>query len=76
MYFLKKLGFLDLVNKLDLNIRIEEKRSGNFTIGAGLGGSGEGLSLNAGISQDNFLGFGSKVAFNINTEKTQKELLI
>lgn len=60
------------VNKLDLNVRIEEKRSGNFTIGAGLGGSGEGLSLNAGISQDNFLGFGSKVAFNINTEKTKR----
>ncbi|MDA9896807.1 outer membrane protein assembly factor BamA [Gammaproteobacteria bacterium] len=80
---LKRLAFVDNVsfeevrvpgstNKLDLNVRIEEKRSGNFTIGAGLGGSGEGLSLNAGISQDNFLGFGSKVAFNINTEKTKR----
>ena len=80
---LKRLAFVENVsfeevrvpgsiNKLDLNVRIEEKRSGNFTIGAGLGGSGEGLSLNAGISQDNFLGFGSKVAFNINTEKTKR----
>ena len=59
-------------NKLDLNVRIEEKRSGNFNIGAGLGGSGQGLSINAGIEQDNFLGFGSKVAFNIATEKTKK----
>ena len=80
---LKRLAFVENVffeevrvpgsaNKLDLNIRIEEKSSGNFTLGAGLGGSGEGLSLNAGISQDNFLGFGSKVAFNINTEKTKR----
>ena len=80
---LKRLGFVENVtfeeirvpgstNKLDLNIRIEEKRSGNFNIGAGLGGSGEGLSLSAGIEQDNFLGFGSKVAFKINTEKTNR----
>ena len=60
------------VNKLDLNVRIQEKKSGNFNIGAGLGGSGTGLSLSAGIEQDNFLGFGSKVAFNINTAKTTR----
>jgi outer membrane protein insertion porin family len=59
-------------NKIDLNVVIEEKMSGNFSIGAGLGGSGVGLSLNLGIEQDNFLGLGSKVSFNVNTAKTTK----
>lgn len=59
-------------NKLDLNIKIKEKKSGNFNIGAGIGGSGTGFSLSAGIEQDNFLGFGSKVAFNISTAKTSR----
>ena len=47
------------VNKLDLNVKIEEKLAGNFNIGAGLGGSGVGFSLSAGIEQDNFLGSGN-----------------
>jgi len=59
-------------NKLDLNVKIEEKLSGNFNVGAGFGGSGTGLSLNAGIEQDNFLGFGSKVAFNLSTAKISR----
>ena len=59
-------------NKLDLNIKIQEKQSGNFNIGAGLGGSGTGFSLSAGVEQDNFLGSGNKVAFNLNTAKTSK----
>ena len=60
------------VNKIDLNVTIDEKLAGNFNIGAGLGGSGVGFSLSAGIEQDNFLGLGNKVAFSINTAKTSK----
>jgi outer membrane protein insertion porin family len=60
------------VNKIDLNVVIKEKLAGNFNIGAGLGGSGVGFSLSAGIEQDNFLGLGSKVSFNLNTAKTSK----
>ena len=59
-------------NKIDLNVVIKEKLAGNFNIGAGLGGSGVGFSLSAGIEQDNFLGLGSKVSFNLNTAKTSK----
>ena len=55
-------------NQVDLNILIEEKPSGSFSVGAGIGG--DGVALDIGISQDNFLGFGSKVSFNINTAKT------
>ena len=54
--------------QIDLNITIKEKQSGSFSVGAGFGG--DGVALDVGISQDNFLGFGSKVAFNINTAKT------
>ena len=60
------------VNKLDLNVKIEEKLAGNFNLGAGLGGSGVGFSLSAGIEQDNFLGSGNKVSFELNTAKTSK----
>ena len=76
---LQRLGFVDKVrleevqvagtsNQVDVNIMIEEKQSGSFSVGAGFGG--DGVALDIGISQDNFLGFGSKVAFNINTAKT------
>ncbi len=60
------------VNKIDLNIEIDEKLAGSFNIGAGLGGTGVGFSLSAAVEQDNFLGLGSKVAFKINTAKTSK----
>jgi len=76
---LQRLGFVDKVrleevqvagtsNQVDVNIMIEEKQSGSFSVGAGFGG--DGVSLEIGVSQDNFLGFGSKVAFNVNTAKT------
>ena len=78
---LKRLNFVENVsieeirvpgstNKIDLKVKIEEKQSGNFSIGAGLGGSGTGLSLEAGIEQDNFLGSGNKVKIGFNTAKT------
>ncbi len=80
---LKRLNFVEVVdieevrvpgslNKLDLNIKIKEKLAGSFNVGAGLGGSGVGFSLSAGIQQDNFLGTGNKVSFNLNTAKTSK----
>ncbi len=80
---IKRLGYVEnvdieevrvpgSVNKLDLIVKVEEKLAGNFNIGAGLGGSGTGLTLNLGIEQDNFLGSGNKVAFNLNTAKTTK----
>ena len=76
---LQRLGYVEDVrfeevqvpgssNQIDLNITIKEKQSGSFSVGAGFGG--DGVALDVGISQDNFLGFGSKVAFNINTAKT------
>tara|TARA_A100001011_G_scaffold397412_1_gene498280 strand:+ start:13 stop:2304 length:2292 start_codon:yes stop_codon:yes gene_type:complete len=60
------------LNQLDLNVKIKEKLAGSFNVGAGLGGSGTGFSLSAGVEQDNFLGSGNKVSFNLNTAKTSQ----
>ena len=57
---------------LDLVVKVEEKLAGNFSLGAGFGGSGTGVSLNAGVEQENFLGTGNRVSFNINTAKSTR----
>ena len=80
---LKRLNFVEGVNieevrvpgslnQLDLNVKIKEKLAGSFNVGAGLGGSGTGFSLSAGVQQDNFLGTGNRVGLNFNTAKTSK----
>ncbi|MDO6426737.1 outer membrane protein assembly factor BamA [Thalassotalea sp. 1_MG-2023] len=51
---------------VDVNFSVKEQPSGSFTAGIGYG-SATKLSLNAGIQQNNFLGTGNRLAFNINT---------
>ncbi len=58
-------GEEDLV---DIDFTVKEQPSGSFTAGIGYG-SYSGLSLNAGIQQNNFLGTGNRLAFSINTMK-------
>ena len=53
----------DLVN---VDFEVKEQPSGSFTAGVGYGSQTK-LSLNAGIQQNNFLGTGNRLAFNINT---------
>ncbi len=53
----------DLVN---VDFKVDEQPSGSFTAGVGYGSQTK-LSLNAGIQQNNFLGTGNRLAFNINT---------
>lgn len=53
----------DLVN---VDFEVKEQPSGSFTAGVGYG-SATKLSLNAGIQQNNFLGTGNRLSFNINT---------
>ena len=53
----------DLVN---VDFTVKEQASGSFTAGIGFGDS-TGLSLNAGIQQNNFLGTGNRLGFSINT---------
>ena len=54
-------GEEDLV---DVDFTIKEQPSGSFTAGLGYGSSTK-LSINAGIQQDNFLGTGNRLAFNV-----------
>ena len=62
-------------DKVDVDFTIKEQPSGSFNAGIGYGDR-TGLSLQAGISQDNFLGTGKSVGFNINTNRFQKTAAI
>ena len=58
-------GEEDLV---DVDFVVKEQPSGSFTAGVGYG-TYSGLSLNAGVQQNNFMGTGNRLAFSINTMK-------
>ncbi len=51
---------------VDIDFDIKEQPSGSFTAGVGYGSQTK-LSLNAGIQQNNFLGTGNQLSFNVNT---------
>ena len=51
---------------VDIDFTIKEQPSGSFTAGIGYGSTTK-LSLNAGIQQNNFLGTGNQLGFNVNT---------
>ena len=65
-------GEEDLVN---VDFDVKEQPSGSFTAGVGYGSQTK-LSLNAGIQQNNFLGTGNRLAFNINTVSYSRALSI
>ncbi len=60
---------------VDIDFEVKEQPSGSFTAGIGYG-SYTGLSLNGGIQQNNFLGTGNRLAFNINTISYQQRASI
>jgi outer membrane protein insertion porin family len=62
-------------DKVDVNFTVKEQASGSFNAGIGYGDR-TGLSLQAGIQQDNFLGTGKRIGFNINTTSFQKSAQI
>tara|TARA_R110001583_G_scaffold26571_5_gene95815 strand:+ start:24612 stop:27032 length:2421 start_codon:yes stop_codon:yes gene_type:complete len=70
---LSRLGFFSKVDintervsddLVDLSVNVEEQASGSFTAGVGYG-TESGVSLTGGVSQDNFLGTGDKVGFEV-----------
>lgn len=81
---LERLGFFETVeydtvrvpgqeDQVDLVFRVKEQPSGN--IGAGIGyGDYAGFSMNASISQENFLGSGNRVAFVVDTNRYSKNV--
>lgn len=58
-------------DKVDIDFVVKEQPSGSFNAGVGFGDR-TGLSLQAGVSQDNFMGSGKSVGFNINTNRFQR----
>ncbi|MGS2721970.1 outer membrane protein assembly factor BamA [Paraglaciecola aestuariivivens] len=60
-------------DKVDVNFTVKEQPSGAFNAGIGYGDRTK-LSLQAGIQQDNFLGTGKRIAFNISTVSYQKSV--
>ena len=60
-------------DKVDVNFTVKEQPSGSFNAGIGYGDRTK-LSLQAGIQQDNFLGTGKRIAFNVSTVSYQKSV--
>ena len=60
-------------DKVDVIFKVKEQPSGSFNAGIGYGDRTK-LSLQAGIQQDNFLGTGKRLAFNISTVSFQKSV--
>lgn len=58
-------------DKVDVDFIVKEQASGSFNAGIGYGDNTK-LSLNAGIQQDNFLGTGKRIGFNLSTVSFQK----
>jgi outer membrane protein insertion porin family len=81
-----RLGFFKEVNvdtnevpgsadQVDLQIKVEEKPTGNLLIGAGYSNA-EKLSLTASIKQDNVFGSGNYLGVEVNTSKYQRTLVL
>lgn len=82
--YLNRLGFFEDVeteiipipgeeDRVDVEVKVKETASGSFNAGVGYGSYG-GLSLQLGVTQNNFLGTGNRVGVNFNTNKFQKNI--
>lgn len=62
-------------DQVDINVKVSEKPTGNFTIGAGFS-STEKLILSAGINQENAFGTGTSIGLNVNTGTISRTLVL
>jgi len=81
---LERLGYFETVESntqrvdgrddlVELEFTVEEQPTGSFNAGIGYGDY-SGLQLNAGISQENFLGTGNSAAINMSTTRFNKNI--
>ena len=62
-------------DQVDLTLSVIEKPTGNLTLGAGYG-QADGLSLIAGIKQENVFGSGNYLGLDINTSKFNRQFVL
>ncbi len=60
----------DFIDKINLEVKIEEKNTGEASIGAGYSSASD-ASLNLGLRENNFLGKGQKVKFETSFSNTR-----
>jgi outer membrane protein insertion porin family len=63
------------LDQVDLTITIKEKPTGNLLLGAGFS-SADKLSLTASIRQDNVFGSGNYLGIEVNTSRSQRQLVL
>ncbi|MFX5756857.1 outer membrane protein assembly factor BamA, partial [Acinetobacter baumannii] len=60
-------------DQVDVNMKVEEKPTGNIMVGAGFSQSDK-LSLTGSISQENAFGSGNTVGIDINTSSRYRTI--
>lgn len=58
-------------DQMDVNVSVEEKPTGNFSVGAGFS-SGEGVVFTGGVTQTNLFGTGKRLSTQVNTGKVNQ----
>ena len=64
-------GVAGVPDQIDINVKVEERSTGQVSIGAGVSSS-EGLVGTFGVSQANFLGTGNNISTSISTGNINK----
>lgn len=81
-----RLGFFTEVNvetqevtgtpdQVDMNVTVAEKPTGNLQLGAGYS-SADNVSLSFGIKQENVFGSGNYLGVEVNTSKSNRQLVL